>query len=218
MKLIGITCSIDEKRIYLNRDYIEKLLELGLTPYIVTPQIILNGNQALTERLSALIISGGGDINPTFYFEKNISCKKLVPRQRTEAEIKLLKEFIKTGKPILGICYGMQLMNVFLGGTLYQDIKTEITHTEGFHVVEVFDDSFLPKGIYTVNTSHHQAVKDLGQGLLPFCTSADTIVEGIYLKEHPFFLGVQWHPERHHGELSNLLWQSFLKALNNSPC
>lgn len=213
MKTVGITCGIDKKRVYLNREYIEKLIKLNLIPYLITPQMVLNKNCIPIKKLSALIISGGGDISPHFYSEKDTACKNLVPEERTVSELKLLSEFIKTGKPILGICYGMQLMNVFLGGTLLQDIKTNIVHTTGFHEVEVFDDKFLPKGIYTVNTSHHQAIKDLGDGILPFCVSKDKIVEGIYLKRHPFFVGVQWHPERDSGELSDLLWQTFLRNL-----
>lgn len=214
-KIIGITCSIDQKKIYLNRVYVISIVSHGFTPFIISPDMIMS-KQAMDRILnliSGLIISGGADIPPEFYGERNISCKKLVPQERVMAEIKLLKAFKKTSKPVLGICYGMQLMNVFLGGTLYQNLKTEINHKKGFHEIEIFNDFLLQKGIYTVNSSHHQAVKTLGKGLEIFCRSKDEVVEGFYLREHPFFVGVQWHPERDSTEASLMIWKSFIKKI-----
>lgn len=104
-------------------------------------------------------------------------------------------------------------MNVFLKGTLYQNIETEIDHTKGNHEIQVTDDFLLKKGIYTVNSSHHQAVKIPGKGLEVFCMAKDSIIEGFYLKGHPFFVGVQWHPERHSEEASQRIWQSFAKKI-----
>ncbi len=214
-RLIGITCDIDQKKLYLNRDYILSIVKCGFTPFIILPDMILNTNvmHRILNLLSGLIISGGADINPELYGEKNISCRKLVSEERLKAEIKLLECFKETGKPVVGICYGMQLMNVFFGGTLYQNLKTEINHEEGFHEVEIFKSFPLKKGIYTVNSSHHQAVKVLGEDLEAFCKSKDGIIEGFYLKKHPFFVGVQWHPERDSGEASLMLWQSFIKKI-----
>lgn len=214
-KIIGITCSIDQKKIYLNRDYLKSILRQGFTPFIISLDMILK-KQAMDKILdlvSGLIISGGADIPPEFYGERNISCKELVLEERVRAEIKLLEAFKKTTKPVLGICYGMQLMNVFLGGTLYQNLKTEINHTEGFHEIDVFNDFPLQKGIYTVNSYHHQAVKTLGKGLEIFCKAKDGVIEGFYLKGHPFFVGVQWHPERDSTEASLMIWQSFIKKI-----
>lgn len=212
MKIVGITCGVNKKKTYLNRDYIATITNLGFVPLMISPdmteKILSNIN-----KISALVISGGGDINPNFYGEKNIACKNLVPDERVLSEMQLLKEFIKTEKPILGICYGMQLMNIFLGGSLYQNIESNIKHQSCNHEVQVTDDFLFKKGQYTVNSSHHQAIKILGKGLQIFCTASDKVIEGVYLKDHPFFVGVQWHPERHNGEISLSLWKSFAKKI-----
>ncbi len=144
MKIIGITCNIDQKKLYLNRDYTTVVINLGFVPLIISPNMT---EKILTHinKISALIISGGRDINPNFYGEKNIACKNLVPDERVLSEMRLLEAFIATGKPILGICYGMQLMNIFLGGNLYQDIETKIKHTSGNHEVQVTDNFYLKK-------------------------------------------------------------------------
>lgn len=212
MKIVGITCSIDEKKLYLNRDYTTVIINLGFIPLIISPDMI---EKILTHinKISALIISGGGDINPNFYGEKNKACKNLVPDERVLSEMKLLKAFIETGKPILGICYGMQLMNIFLGGNPYQNIETQIKHSSDNHEIQVTDNFLFEKGQYIVNSSHHQAIKILGNGLEIFCMARDEVIEGVYLKEHPFFVGVQWHPERHMGEISLNLWKSFAKKI-----
>jgi putative glutamine amidotransferase len=215
-KMVGITCSIDEKKLYLNRDYTQIILNAGIIPLIISPDMVLNYPyiEKIIKNISGLVVSGGGDINPKFYKENNIACKKLVPDERVKAEIKLLKMFRKTSKPVLGICYGMQLINIFLGGTLLQDIQTNIDHTKGVHEIKIIDNPFLSEGIYNVNSSHHQAVKKLGKGLEYFAISNDGIIEGFYLKDHPFFVGVQWHPERDMGNASSLLWQSFFGKIN----
>ncbi|MCS7214751.1 MAG: type 1 glutamine amidotransferase [Thermodesulfovibrio sp.] len=212
MKIVGITCSFDAGKLYLKRNYVKAVINLGFIPLIISPEMtdkILN----YINEISALIISGGGDINPNFYGEKNRACKNFEPDERVLSEFKLIEAFIEKKKPILGICYGMQLMNVFLGGTLYQNIETEIKHTSGNHQIQVIDNFLINKGNYTVNSYHHQAIKTLGNRLEIFCIAEDRIIEGVYLKEYPFFVGVQWHPERHRGEISLSLWKSFAKSI-----
>lgn len=212
MKIVGITCGTDHKRNYLNRDYIKKIVNMGFMPLIITPDMLIFRDW-IVKNISALIISGGGDIDPQFYKEKNTACKNIVASERVKAEMELLQSLLPTKKPILGICYGMQLMNIFLGGSLIQDIKSYLNHREGNHEIEILFDFPLKRGKFIVNSAHHQAIKKLGNELEIFCKAEDGIVEGFYLKEHPFFVGVQWHPERDMGELSLYLWQIFSKSI-----
>lgn len=127
--------------------------------------------------------------------------------QRDAAEPVLYREFVKTGKPILAICRGMQLLNVLQNGTLYQDIKTlqSCRHSDfphrgsTVHAVSLRPDSILhnilSKEHVAVNSMHHQAVQRLGDDLTASAVSEDGFIEGIELVGHPFCLGVQWHPE-----------------------
>lgn len=212
MRFIGITCSIDEKKSYINRDYLSIVTSLGFVPLIISKEMEIYKDEIL-RKISALIISGGGDINPKFYGEEDFACKNIVPDERVNFEIELLKDFMHTEKPILGICYGMQLINVLFGGTLIQNISSSVDHTRGSHEIEIINDFPMKKTKGMVNTSHHQAVKSLGKGLEVFCYCADGVIEGFYLKEHPFLVGVQWHPERDKSETSTLLWQIFKKKI-----
>lgn len=158
-------------------------------------------------RYDGLLIPGGDDIDPALYGrEKSEKCGKCNPL-RDAIDPKVLEAFLKTGKPILGVCRGMQMINVFLGGTLHQDIRDiqglchqDFKHRDSVsHTVAVKDGTLLRDilgcGEIGVNTVHHQAAEELGRGLRVSAVSPDGIVEAVELPEHPFFLGVQWHPE-----------------------
>ena len=160
-----------------------------------------------------LIFPGGDiDIHPSLYKEK-VSVKKInldEDNPRIEFEFKLLQTALKKKIPILGICAGFQLLNVVLGGSLYQDIqeqvKTNIIHSkhsdnysENTHSIKVIKGTLLNKitgkDNYIVNSFHHQTVKQLGRNLIISATAPDGLIEGIELKDHPFCIGVEWHPE-----------------------
>ena len=169
-----------------------------LDPYAGVPDY-----RDLIRDLDGLIIPGGLDLQPFYYGEKNIACGELDP-ELDGFEMGLVKAAVDAGIPILGICRGMQLINVFFGGTLYQDISCAENHRrcmndDNVHCSRIEEGSFLDDIYYSemicVNSAHHQGVKRLGDGLVPVQYSSDGIVEAYYHREKPIW-GVQWHPER----------------------
>ena len=161
----------------------------------------------IAEKYDGLLLPGGDDINPSMYgAEKSEKCGKQHP-QRDELEPALFNAFLNSGKPILGICRGMQMINVCMGGTMHQDIKeiSKVNHSEflkrkkGNHIVTITDDTKLKNIVdcqnLTVNSLHHQAVDKIGNKLIVAAVSEDGFVESVEHTEHKFCIGVQWHPE-----------------------
>lgn len=172
-----------------------------------------------------LLIPGGDDIDPKLYGQSlTEKCGKQNPL-RDQIDPVLLKMFLEAGKPILGVCRGMQMMNVFCGGTLHQDIKEiqKIDHSAFWrlsktcHSVSVAENSLLHRIVGTeqlpVNTLHHQAADTVGSGLLVSAVSPDGFPEAIELQSHRFFLGVQWHPEHlQHNDMHKKIIAAFVNA------
>ena len=187
--------------------------------------IFINPNSTIIPKsFDGLIITGGSDINPKLYNQKrHPSIKKLEPN-RDKLELTLLDRAYKNNLPIFGICRGMQLINIFLGGDLIQhihDLNLKYPHSNSIlplKKIKILKNTKLYKivnksSLY-VNSIHHQAVNRLGKGLRVNAYDRNKIVEGIESKDNRFLLGVQWHPEYMiYKKDSRKLFYSFKKAV-----
>ncbi|OGW53348.1 MAG: hypothetical protein A2Y81_03515, partial [Nitrospirae bacterium RBG_13_43_8] len=195
--VVGITMNVEGEYYRIRRDYSAAITKAGGMPVFLSSLV---NTEPYAEMIDALLIPGGRDVNPSYYHEEMLPQVELVPYERSDSEISLLKTVMKLNKPVLGICYGMQLINVASGGTLFQDIDTQllsdIDHRKGYHKIAIQENRFLKKGEVSVNSTHHQAVKKLGIGLDGFAFSSDNLIEAFHAKDYPFLVGVQWHPER----------------------
>lgn len=146
----------------------------------------------------ALLLPGGGDLEPWRYGQENTASRGLEP-ERDEAELRLLQEFTALGKPVLGVCRGLQTINVFFGGTLAQDVPGHGAWEEGdrLHGVRTAPSPLRPLWgeRMTVNSAHHQAADRLGSGLRAVQWTGDGVVEALCHERLPVW-AVQWHPER----------------------
>ncbi len=149
-------------------------------------------------RWDALLLPGGGDLEPWRYGRKNTASRNLEP-ERDEAELRLLEEFTAAKKPVLGICRGLQAINVFFGGTLAQDVPGHGAWADGdrIHGAGSAPSPLLPLcgGRLNVNSAHHQAADRLGGGLRAVQWAEDGVIEALCHRRLPVW-AVQWHPER----------------------
>ena len=203
--VIGLTPSFDNgdhfpdsgvRRIYLRREYMEMILAVGAFPFILDPVMPIEEIMSICD---GIIISGGENIDPTFYgSEQKMYTDMTEPLERTGWENKLIAAGDDSQLPILGICYGMQLLNVHYGGTLMQHVDTylpdNVGHWQTVHPIS-FTHEFLgmkEKGVHNINSRHRQAIASLADGFKVCATAPDGIIEAIEGRGH---YGMQWHPE-----------------------
>jgi len=229
--LIGITTGYEqhgEAVVSLGRRYICAVERAGGVPVTLAPL----QEQRLVERyacqLDGLIVSGGKDIPPALYGEETHPETDPLSEERPLFEMQLVRLFREMDKPVLGICYGCQLLNVAFGGTLVQDIPSQVASSvkhrrqtsqepHARHVVTIRQGSLLSKILAATKleivSSHHQAVKQRGTHLRVAALAPDGVIEAIELEDARFFVGVQWHPEMDpEAEATHRLLRAFIEA------
>jgi len=234
--LIGITMNLEEQATrdlnILDQDYGKAVLKAGGIPVPV-----LGVKQAIPElvrHLDGFLFTGGDDIHPRFYKERPRPGTKLrlASDSRIRFEIDLFKAASQAKKPVLAICYGAQLVNVALGGTLYQDITMQVPGSlkhgpakavdKVMHPVSIFEGTKLCKIMgncatgdcsIRVRSSHHQSIKNPGRGLRLAAVSPDGVFEALESRGKNFLLVVQWHPEKTiNDRSSSKLFESLVHA------
>ncbi|MBR6709139.1 MAG: gamma-glutamyl-gamma-aminobutyrate hydrolase family protein [Clostridia bacterium] len=202
--VIGITSSYSEQgQIKMRPNYVRCIMDHGgigvLLPQMTNPDRI----REIAEDMDGFLFSGGGDVEPARYGDAEVDPTVKTAPERDAFEFALLAEVLKLGKPVLGICRGVQVMNVGIGGTLYQHIEnhrqTPVPGSVTEQAVSVAKDTelFRITGAeqLLVNTFHHQAVREVGHGVIVSARAEDGTIEAIEMPGHRFFVGVQWHPE-----------------------
>jgi putative glutamine amidotransferase len=196
----------ERDRAFAYLTYVDALRRAGAVPVLVPPQP--ENAAAVLEGLDGILLAGGDDCDPRAYGEEPLPSVEAMDARRQENDLALARLARQHGVPTLGICLGVQMMSVAAGGTLIQDIDTQlgtdINHVSpaanrARHPVEVRPGSRLAEILETdvavVNSSHHQAVREAGGGLRVTANAPDGVIEGIEDPAHPFYVGVQWHPE-----------------------
>lgn len=212
-------------RCYMISKYIQSLRRAGAT----VKRFPLKDLEKRREELLAcdgLLMPGGADLQPHLYGQTPSEKLGKTEPKRDEGEWAMLDAFVPTGKPVLCICRGVQLMNVYFGGTLHQDIvdisrckhsdfKNRADSTHSVNLVPGTKlHAILGADSCPVNSIHHQAADRIAEGLTVSAVSEDGIVEGLERADHPFFVGVQWHPEHMGGKSAQQrrIFDAFVKS------
>jgi putative glutamine amidotransferase len=227
--IIGIGSDVQSppgkrERAFAYLTYVDSLRRAGAVPVLIPPQP--ENTAEVIDGLDGILLAGGFDCDPSLYGETPHETVEPMDARRQANDLSLAKAARERGIPTLGICLGLQMMNVAAGGSLTQDIDSEV-ETEIQHASEPEDrarhdvmveqgtklSKILPRTELNVNSSHHQAIKNVGEGLRVTAHAPDGVVEGVEDPRHPFYLGVQWHPEDMPGEPSaSSIFQAFVEA------
>src|SRR5919107_3263167 len=239
---IGVTAALREvpesiaqnplgRFVRMDFEYVRAVSEAGGVPVILPPSLSHPKAEALLDGLDGLLLSGGPDLHPGYYSEEPIPELGTTIPEWDALEMALLRLALMRGMPIFGICRGMQILNVALGGTLYQDVPSQlgsdvIDHWQSTlrcrstHEVEVLDDSYVAeitdRQTIPVNSYHHQGIKGLADALTVAARSADRVIEAFESRDFSdrWLVGVQWHPEglRNIGSGHRNLFEAHVRA------
>jgi putative glutamine amidotransferase len=232
--IIGISCGTFHDKAWCppsfghRKPYIDAIVHVGGAPLLIPPIQDEKVLRTIYERIDGLLLAGGGDIAPNYYAEEPHEHLGPIDLLRDQAEMPLARWAFDEGKPILGICRGLQVLNVALGGSLYQDIpsqlETVLEHDSSYtqedwtymaHALNLDPDSKLADilGLQSMmtNSLHHQSIKELAPGLQVVAWAPDGVIEAIEGLNGHFVMGVQCHPEALQ-ERADPRWQSLFAA------
>ena len=224
--LIGVSGSINAKETehFLLRSYFSALVAAGSIPVMLSPDMDDAMIDSCLGRLDGLFLAGGNDLSPELFGAEPVEELGEINPLRDQLEMRLIPKAFSMGMPVLGICRGVQSMNVAMGGTLWQDLPSQYRTPEGLppiahrqtrpdyypsHSISIQPGSRIHNLLgcdeLRVNSFHHQAVRSAAPGLNVSAHASDGVIEAIEHPEHPFFIGVQWHPERYYDRAKEAL-------------
>ena len=207
--IIGVTplWDVERKSVWMLPNYLDGIKAAGGVPVVLPIEMSEADADRIVETCDGFLFTGGQDVAPELYGTKDATGTVVPSPERDKLETLLLSKALQADKPILGICRGLQFINAFLGGTLWQDLPSQhpsdIVHRQDkpyvnpTHKVSLSGDlrTLLGKDTLEVNTLHHQAIKDLGKDLIPMAESPDGLIEAVKMADKHFVWAVQWHPE-----------------------
>ncbi|MBO5198803.1 MAG: gamma-glutamyl-gamma-aminobutyrate hydrolase family protein [Lachnospiraceae bacterium] len=223
----------DESRIAVSANYFRAIRDAGAIPFLLPLQSEIKDVEELLDKVDGVLYPGGPDVNPLLFGEETApGCGRILP-DRDTVELGAIPYILEKDLPVLGICRGIQSVNIGLGGTIYQDIPSQYKVPEGkpavghsqksagavaTHSILVESGTLLhdivKKDRIVVNSFHHQAVKDPAPGTVRAGYAADGLTECIFRPASKFLLGVQWHPEYlyPHNEDARKIFEAFINA------
>lgn len=210
--IIGVTSymELDGNHYMISIDSANVILQAGGIPLMLPNLEDIRDVEEIAASIDGLFLTGGYDIDPTLFGEEPQPYLGVIVPTRDAFELMLIRRFLSLDKPILGVCRGCQILNIAVGGDMYQDIGSQIKHdilqhkqiapkSHGSHFVDVAGGTLLQlvtgSNRFKVNSRHHQANRNVPSPFRVSGYASDGVIEAIESEEHSFVLGVQWHPE-----------------------